>query len=141
MFRHFRRRNIAAAVAVGVACISGASAYAFTASNTVPDHMAGGGQGAVTGYTATSPTVYTFSPDGTTVEEVDFDLSAAASDVKVALTTTSTPVQGDWVDCGASGASSPWLVQCTFSTPVANGADNYLSMVAVSTGTATIASS
>jgi hypothetical protein len=137
--RHFRKRNIAAFLAVGIACICGASAYAFTASNTVPAHTAGGGQGAVSGYTVSSPTNYTFSADGTSVTEVDFDLNAAAADVAVALTATSTPVHADWVDCGASGASSPYAVSCTFSTPIANGSDNYLSVAAVSSGTVTIA--
>ena len=56
MFRHFHRRNMAGLLAVGIACVSGASAYAFTASNTVPAHMAGAGSAVVSAYTVSSPT-------------------------------------------------------------------------------------
>ena len=137
MFRHFRRRNMAGILAVGVACVSGASAYAFTASNTLPTPLsAGGATAAVSGYTVSSIS-YTFSADGTTVTAVGFDLDKAASDVQVALT-AGTPIAGDWTDCGASGASSPWAVTCTLGSAVANGSADNLAVVAVSSGTATI---
>ena len=140
MFKRIHRRNVAALVAVGVACIVGASAYAFTASNTLPSTAAaeaGGGTVAVSGYTV-SNLAYTFSADGTSVSAVGFDLDSAANDVKVALT-SGTPVHGDWVDCGASGGSTPWAVTCSFGTPIANGSADNLAVVAVGSGTATIA--
>lgn len=139
MFTPFRRRNLTALAAVGVAFVTGTSAYSFTASNTMPSAAAaeaGGGSVAVSGYTISSIT-YTFSVDGTTVTAVSFDLDSAANDVKVALT-NGTPVQSDWVDCGASGSVSPWAVSCTFSTPVANGGADKLSVVAVGSGQAAI---
>ena len=40
-------------VAIGIAAILGTGAYAFTASNTVPNTTAGSGQGTVSGYTIT----------------------------------------------------------------------------------------
>jgi hypothetical protein len=68
---------------------------------------------------------------------VTFDLDKAASDVAVALT-AGTPAQADWTDCGASGASSPFAVTCTFGTPVPNANGLKLSVAAVSSGTVTI---
>ena len=70
MFKHLGRRNMAGIVAVMVAAIAGASAYAFTASNTVPAHAAGAGSAVVSGYVVSSPTNYTFSADGNSYEEV-----------------------------------------------------------------------
>ena len=136
MFRHFRRRNMAGLLAVGIACVSGASAYAFTASNTVPAHTAGAGSAVVSAYTVSSPTNYTFSADGTTVTAISFQLNAAATDVAAALS-AAAPVHNNWVYCGAStGASND--VSCTFTTPVANGSADQLSVAAVSSGTVTI---
>lgn len=124
-------------LAVGVAAAAAAfGASAFTASNTVPAHLAGAGSAVITGYTVSNP-LYTYNATGTSVTKVTFDLSAAASDVKAALTTT--PVVADWQDCGASGASTPWLVTCTFTTPVPVANATKLSVIAVSSGTATVA--
>jgi hypothetical protein len=124
-------------LAFALAGAIGLSAYAFTASNTVPAHSAGAGSAVVSGYTVSSPTNYTFSSDGTTMTAVSFDLNKAASDVQVALT-AAAPTHNDWTDCGGSGASSPWAVNCTFGTavPVANGLQ--LTVAAVSSGTVTI---
>jgi len=136
VFSHFSKRKTTGMVAIVIACIAGASAYAFTASNTVTNHSAGGGSATVSGYVVTGPTDYTFSADGTTVKAVSFQLDGAASDVAAALS-AAAPVQADWVDCGASsGVTND--VTCTFTTPVANGAALQLSIAAVSTGTVTI---
>ena len=137
MFKHLGRRNMAGIVAVMVAAIAGASAYAFTASNTVPAHAAGAGSAVVSGYVVSSPTNYTFSADGTTIVGVDFTLDNPASDVAVALS-AAAPVHNDWVDCGASAGVSN-AVDCTFATPVADANGLQLSVAAVSTGTVTIA--
>jgi hypothetical protein len=134
---HGRRRNIAGLLVIAVAGVIGASAYAFTASNTVAAHSAGAGSATVSGYTVTSPTNYTFNGEGTTMDKVTFDLDHAASDVKVALT-AGAPVVADWSDCGASEAASPFAVTCTFGTPIPVGAGLKLSVAAVSSGTVTI---
>jgi hypothetical protein len=124
-------------VVVVLASVIGVSVYAFTASNTVASHSAGAGSAAVSGYTVASPTNYTFSGDGTTMDGVTFDLDKGASDVAVALTAGS-PSKGDWSDCGASEGSSPFAVTCTFGTPIADGEGLKLSVAAVSSGTVTI---
>jgi hypothetical protein len=141
VFKFNTKRHTAAIVAVAVAAIAGASAYAFTASNTLADHYAGAATAQVSGYTV-SPVSYTFSADGTTVNSVIFTLDAAAADVKVALT-AATPVHNDWLDCGASvdvtGPPATHTVTCTFGTPVADGSADNLSVAAVSTGSVVIA--
>jgi hypothetical protein len=137
VFRHLGKRNTAGIAAVVIAAVAGASAYAFTASNTVPDHIAGGGSATVSGYVVSSPTNYTFSADGTTIIGVDFTLDNAASDVAVALS-AAAPVHNDWADCGASTGVTN-AVDCTFPNPVADANGLKLSVAAVSTGTVTIA--
>jgi hypothetical protein len=132
-----RGRNFAGLLVIAVAVVIGASAYAFTASNTVASHSAGAGIATVSGYTVTSPTNYTFSGDGTTMNAVTFDLDKAASDVKVALT-AALPSTADWSDCGASEGSSPFAVTCTFASPVPVAEGLKLNVAAVSSGTVTI---
>ncbi len=132
-----RRRKAAGLIVFAIACVTGVSAYAFTASNTVPEHSAGAGAATVTGYVVSSPTNYTFSGDGTKMTAVSFDLDHAASDVAVALT-KAAPEQADWADCGASEAGSPFAVKCTFKAPVPNAEGLKLSVAAVSSGTVTI---
>jgi hypothetical protein len=144
VFRHIGRRSIAgrkrkaaAMAAFAMASFIGVGVYAFTASNTVAAHKAGAGSGAVTGYEVTSHVSYTFSADGTHMTEAHFKISAAASDVKVALT-ENAPVKEDWTDCGASGAGNE--VACSFKNApafpegVPNGEGDKLAVAAVSEG-------
>jgi hypothetical protein len=144
--RYFGKRRTAGMVAIMVAAIAGASAYAFTASNTVTAHKSGVGSAAVTGYTVnpTSPS-YTFSPDGTAVETVSFDVGAGATDVAASL--DSTPDATKWVDCTNAGGTV-WSCDFkagsapaggTYTAPLAGkgypvSADNTLTVAAVSTG-------
>jgi hypothetical protein len=128
------KRRTAGIVAILAACIAGASAYAFTASNVVPAHIAGGGSAVVSGYTITGPTDYTFSADGTTVTKVSFTLSAAATDVAASLT-AGAPTTSDWTHCVITAGTG---AACTLPVPVANGAALKLSVVATSSGTVTI---
>jgi hypothetical protein len=136
VLRHLRKRNIAGLFAIALAGVLAVGAYAFTASNTVPNHSAGAGSATVSGYVVSSPTNYTFSEDGTHMTEVTFDLNKAASDVKVALS-AAAPVKADWTDCGAS-ETSPFEVTCKFTTPVLDENGLKLSVAAVSSGTVTI---
>jgi hypothetical protein len=132
-----RRRKLGGLFALLLACVIGVGAYAFTASNTVPAHKAGAGSGAVSGYEVTSHVSYSFSADGTKMTEAHFKLSAAASDVQVALT-ENAPVKEDWTDCGATGAENE--VACNlkeapaFPEGVPDGEGNKLSVAAVSEG-------
>ena len=145
MFMHLGRRNIvgrnrklAGLLALVLACVLGVGAYAFTASNTVPNHYAGAGAGSVTGYEVTGPDNYTFSADGLTMTKVTFHINKPATDVKVALS-AANPVLADWSDCeGAPYTTEPAEVKCTFAKPVPDAEGLKLSVAAVSSGTVTI---
>ena len=136
MTRRFRLRRLTGLATLAVAAVAGTSAYAFTASNTVPNHYAGEGVATVSGYTVTDYE-YTFSPDGTKIESAVITLDAAANDVQAALT-AAAPGQSDWVDCGATNGSD--AVTCTFAgSGIPVGSAIKLSVAAVSHGTVTIA--
>jgi hypothetical protein len=130
------KRRTAGMVAIMVACIAGASAYAFTASNTgLVDHKAGGSvAAAVSGYVVTN-VGYTWDADGQSVNAVTFTLDAPANDVKAALTAATPTASTDYTDCGADVALT---VTCPFAPSIANGAALLLTVVAVENGTATI---
>jgi hypothetical protein len=137
VFMRFRRRNIIGLLAFVLAGVIGVSAYAFTASNTVPNHFAGGGVATVSGYTVSSPLNYTFSADGTKMTKVTFTLDNPASDIKVALS-QGAPVFADWTDCGEAKAGGE-EVTCTFpGGGVLDAEGDKLSVAAVSAGTVTI---
>lgn len=138
MFTHFRNRRTAGVLAFVVAGVLGVGAYAFTASNEVPAHKAGAGSGAVSGYEVTSHVSYTFSGNGEYMTAAHFKISAAATDVQVALT-ENEPEKEDWTDCGATGAGDE--VACEFKGApafAANGVPDAegdkLSVAAVSEG-------
>jgi hypothetical protein len=66
------------------------SAYAFAATNTVPDSKAGEGAGAISGYTVTN-IVYTFdTANPSNLTNVAFDLDAPAANAKVSLAAAGT---------------------------------------------------
>lgn len=149
MSRFISKRRTAGLAAIMVACIAGASAYAFTTSNTGVAHSAGVATGAITGY-AVSGIGYTFSNSGVYVEKVTFTLNADASDVAASLATT--PDATHWVDCGAANGGNSDTVTCDFTAATApTGATNAdvptgptvaaatkLTVAAVGTGTITI---
>lgn len=88
-------RNLKVLFVVIAVIILSVAAYAFAAANTVPATKAGDGTGAVSGYTVTS-VVYTLNgTDPTTLDEVSFDLGAAATQVKAQLVSSS----GTWYTC------------------------------------------
>ena len=92
-------------------CALAAGAYAFTASNTVPDTMAGSGSGDISGYEV-SDIAYTNTNDAVT--GVTFNLDAVAGKVNVKLVETG----GTWYDCGAS-VGVEFAVSCTVNVPAA----------------------
>lgn len=139
MFKFFGKRNTAAIAALVVAAVAGVGAYAFTASNTVPNSAAGAGTQLVDGYTVGTPS-YTFSDDGVNIDEVDFSVTGAeqATAVDAALT-AGTPVKADWLGCtvGSTTGTGPYVtaVTCDFtakSITAAAGAN--LGVLAVSNG-------
>ncbi|MCQ3936491.1 MAG: hypothetical protein DPW18_05520 [Chloroflexi bacterium] len=99
------------------------AAYAFAASNTVPATKAGDGSGAVSGYTVTN-VVYTLNgTDPSTLDNVAFDLGAAAAQVKVQLVSS-----GTWYSCTLS-TGTVW--ECD-TTGLAVSSINQLRVVAAS---------
>ncbi|HVN16603.1 MAG TPA: hypothetical protein VMT73_12735 [Anaerolineales bacterium] len=81
-------------VALAVIAIA-VSAYAFAASNTVPNTQAGDGSGTVSGYTVSAIAYNLNSTDPSTLDSVNFTLSAAATTVKIKLVNAGTT----WYDC------------------------------------------
>lgn len=77
-----------------VVIVLAAAAYAFAAANTVPATKAGSGAGAITGYTVSAITYTLNAADPTTLDAVNFTLSAAATQVKVRLVDA-----GSWYTC------------------------------------------
>lgn len=92
-----------------LAAIMAAGAYAFAASNTVPDTNAGSGSGTVSGFTASNVSYTLNAADPSKVDHIAFDLnptSAATVKVKAGSAgswTTCTNTAGS-VDCDYSGA-------------------------------------
>ena len=94
-------------------CTLAVGAYAFTASNTVPDTKAGSGSGAISGYTVSN---IEYENTENNVTGVTFNLTAAARLVNVKLVTSG----GTWYDCGASvGTEAPFAVSCDVNVPAA----------------------
>jgi hypothetical protein len=89
------------------------AAYAFAASNTVPDSYAGDGEGAVSGYTVSSITYGLDATDPSTITSVTFTLDAAAGTGKVhAQLADATKATTAWsTGCTASGMT--WT--CSFT--------------------------
>lgn len=133
-----RKQRLAALVVFALAAVIGVGVYAFTASNTVPNHKAGAGAGEVTGYTVTSHVSYTWNSSGEDVVAAHFKLNEAASDVAVALTEGAPTEAGDWTDCGATTGADEVACEFTKATAFAAGVPNAegkkLSVAAVSEG-------
>jgi hypothetical protein len=89
------------------------AAFAFTASNTVPDSKAGDGSGAITGYTVSAIHYSLNATDGTKIDQVSFTLDStppSGSVIKIQLVTG-----GSWYSCTNSGTS----VTCATTSPQA----------------------
>ncbi|NJC94963.1 MAG: hypothetical protein C3F07_12410 [Anaerolineales bacterium] len=99
-------RNLKILFVVFVVVAISVAAYAFAASNTVPDTKAGDGSGTVSGYTITSVQYTLNGTDPSTLDSVSFDVGAAAATVKVQLVSSG----GSWYDC-TIGTGTTW--SCT----------------------------
>jgi hypothetical protein len=125
VFKKFHKRSTAGLVALVIAVLVGAGAYAFTAGNKVADHYAGAGSAKVSGYTVSNVAYNdSFQTDGSSeVDGVSFTLDNAATAVKVALMTDgSTPQASDLTACTSSNTTD-W--SCDFSgSPVVNDQSN-----------------
>ena len=113
-------RILVVVIAVGI--ISGA-AYAFTASNTVPNSYAGDGNQTISGYNVTNVTYTLNGTTPTNVDAVTFDLDNAAATVKARVVGG-----GSWYSC-TNPSGTTW--NCATTSPQATAAAvNNLEIVA-----------
>jgi hypothetical protein len=121
--RYPPRRTKRFALAALLAGIVASSAYAFTASNTVPGSSAGSGLGAISGYTASAVSYSLNTSNPQNIDAVTFTLDKAATTVKVQLVSA-----GSWYGCSNTGGNN-W--SCTTTSPQATAATaNQLTVVA-----------
>jgi hypothetical protein len=96
---------------VVVAGAFGVAAFAFTASNTVPDSKAGDGSGAVTGYVVSSVHYGLNATDPSKADSVTFNLDSTPA----AGSTLKTKVGANWYACTHTAAA----VSCPTTSPPA----------------------
>lgn len=100
-------RKIFLTLAIGVVSTVGFSAYAFTASNTVPNSTAGDGTSTVSGFTI-SGVGYTLN--GTTPTNID---AVTFTIAPVATSTVKAKLNGTWYSCANAAGS----VTCATTSP------------------------
>jgi len=99
-------------IALVVFAISAAT-YAFAAANTVPDTIAGDGSGVISGYTVTAVAYNLNATDPSTLDSVDFTLSAAATTVTIKLVNAGST----WYTCAVVTGNN-WTCDTTGATVV-----------------------
>ncbi len=116
-----KRSPIVIATAIGIGMLIAGGAYAFTASNTVPNATVGAGTGTVSGYTitnlhyalnATTPTnidtvTFTISPVVPSTGSGKVAISAALSTGGPNTYNCTTDTTGATVTCATTSHSSP----------------------------------
>jgi hypothetical protein len=123
MYTKRKRRTI---IALLLAFVLAAAAYAFTASNTVAGGSAGDGSGAISGYTVTATSYTLNAADPSLLDKVSFNVGAAANSVKAR---TNNMTAGVWMTCASTGGTN-W--ECTFPAGVTVVAATSLQVVAAS---------
>ena len=108
---------VAAALATG--------AYAFTATNTVPDSNAGSGSGTISGYTVSNVAYQLNATTPSDIDSMTFTLNATATTVKAKIVSGSTT----YTDCSIAGGVN---VTCDFSPDIAITTADQLSVIATS---------
>jgi len=108
---------VAAALATG--------AYAFTATNTVPNSSAGSGAGTISGYTVSAIAYQLDTTIPSDIESMTFTLNAAATTVKAKVVSGSTT----YTDCTIAGGVN---VTCDFAPDIAITTADQLSVIATS---------
>jgi hypothetical protein len=112
--RYPPRRTKRFALAALIAGVVASSAYAFTASNTVPASNAGSGSGAISGYTATNVSYTLNASNPQNIDAVTFTISpTTTATVKVQLAAA-----GSWYSCTNTAGS----VSCATTSPQATAA-------------------
>ena len=108
---------VAAALATG--------AYAFTATNTVPDSYAGSGSGTISGYTVSGIAYTLNATTPSNIDSMTFTLNANAQTVKAKVVSGSST----YTDCTIAGGVN---VTCDFSPDIAITTADQLSVIATS---------
>ena len=122
--RYPPRRTKRFALAALLAGIVASSAYAFTASNTVPATNGGSGQGAISGYTASAVSYSLNTSNPQNIDAVTFTLDKAATTVKVQLVSA-----GTWYAC-TNVSGNNWSCNTTVGTQATAATANQLTVVA-----------
>lgn len=112
MFRNFKVLLI-----VLVAIIVAGSAYAFAATNTVPDSAAGYKANVVPGYTVTNIAYDLDATDPTLVDKITFAVAPSSGAVVAAIVKLQTVTGGAWTDCTLVAGTAPSMtVTCTYGS-------------------------
>lgn len=82
-------------IAITAAGVIAATAVAMAAQNVVPASRAGDGAGTISGYTVSNVAYTVDSTNPRNLSQVEFDLDADATTVKVRLQSAG----GNWYDC------------------------------------------
>jgi hypothetical protein len=114
-----RHKPVASIVlALGIALAIGGGAYAFTASNTVPNATVGAGAGTVSGYTVTGLHYVLDATTPTNIDSMTFTITPAvpsASGGTVAVSATLSTGGPDNYTCSPNTAGT--TVTCTTTSP------------------------
>jgi len=109
----FNSRTFKVLLAVMTVMILAGAAYAFAAANTVPATKAGDGSGAISGYTISNIAYNLNATDPSTIDSIDFALSAAAVTAKIKLVAAGST----WYDC-TNTSGNTWNCDTTGVTVV-----------------------
>jgi len=103
-------------IALFVIAIAG-GAYAFAASNTVPDSTAGSGASTVGGYTVSSIVYDLDAANPTIVDAITFTIAPDSGTQKAVAVFVQTELSGNWTSCTLVDGTLPAVnATCTFGT-------------------------
>jgi hypothetical protein len=110
MFRNFKVLMFALMV-----IILAGGAYAFAATNTVPDSAAGYKANTVPGYTVTDIVYDLDATTPTVVDAITFKIAPSSGAVVAAIVKLQTVTAGSWKDCTLVAGTAPSMsVTCTY---------------------------
>ena len=111
-------RNFKVLLTVLVVIAVAGSAYAFAATNTVPDSAAGYKANVVPGYTVTDIVYDLNVTTPTLVDKITFKVGPSSGTVDAAIVKLQTATSGSWTDCTLGTAVSHVIpVTCTYTDP------------------------
>lgn len=108
-------RNLKVFVVALLVMVAIGAAYAFAATNTVPESAAGYKANVVPGYTVTNLIYDLDATDPTIVDAILFDITPSSGSAAAALVKVQTANSGSWTDCSLSAGTLPTMrVTCAF---------------------------